>query len=134
MPHPQGYLLPRCRASLADWFAHRHPGKFPVGFQHCRSLTAQRTYPSSKGFWASSSSGRSRTPLLLLPPLGHPVHEHDSRELHHLPHQSASNADGFRLTLPMARRRRSRPLKPHFLEVGSQMLSLPDRALCLLSG
>lgn len=64
--------------------AHRNPGKFPTDFQHCRSFTASKIYPISNGFWASSSSGRSRTPLLLLPPLGHPVQEHDSRELCHI--------------------------------------------------
>lgn len=71
--------------------------------------------------------------MLLLPPLGHPVQERDSRKLHHPAHGSASNADGFRLTLPLDMRW-SKPLKPHFLEVGSQMESLPDRTLCLLSG
>lgn len=72
--------------------------------------------------------------MLLLPPLGHPVQEHDSRELRHPAHLSASDTDGLGLTLPLAMRKGSRPLKPHFLEVGSQMESLPDRALCLLSG
>lgn len=110
------------------------PRQISCYFQHCTSLIEPRTCPSTDVFWASSSPGRSRTPFFLLLPLGHPAQEHDSRELRQPPHSSGSNADGFRLTLPLAMSRWSRPLKPHFLEVGSQMESLPDRVLCLLSG